>query len=158
MNFFLDIARVGTSQLFEYENKFNVNTKFARHITDQEKQRRVKLFLEATQQMNDYANQARNAIIGTPQKVLIVFDDKLSRKASRYFVANPTEQKNIIEELEDRNSVYFLGDDTQGETSVYKAYKSALAFIDDTNNTLYDPCNADTPIQTYKETFEHLDK
>ena len=64
-----------------------------------ERKRRARLYLEATKSMNDYASQARNAVSGEPQKVLIVFDTILSRKASRYFVAGEQEQKNIIEEL-----------------------------------------------------------
>ena len=68
--------------------------------------------------MNDYANQSRNSVSGEPQQVLIVFDTKMSRKASRYFVAGDTEKKNILAELAARGAHYIIGDDTQGDKSV----------------------------------------
>ena len=156
MNFFLDVSTLGLSKAFEYENTFHINTKFFKHTTETERLRRVNLFIEATRSMNDYANQARNAVSGEPQKVLIIFDSKLSRKASRYFTANETEQLNIINELKARNATFFLGDDTQGDYSVYDAYSGALNFIE--NSTLYDPSekdeNGDDVIQTFAQVFE----
>jgi len=105
--------------------------------------------LEATKSMNDYASQARNAVSGEPQKVLIVFDTVLSRKASRYFVAGEQEQKNILEELEARGAKYFIGDDTT-DKSVYTAYKEALAFL--AANPLYDPAKG-TEVVTFEQAF-----
>lgn len=140
MNFFLDISSLSISKAFSYKGSFNIGTTFFKHATDKERLRRAKLFLEATKSMNDYASQARNAVSGEPQSVLIVFDTILSRKASRYFVADEQERKNIIQELDDRNAVYFWGDD-RTENSVGNAYKQALAFLSDPNNTLYDPSN-----------------
>ena len=99
--------------------------------------------------MNDYASQARNAVSGEPQKVLIVFDTILSRKASRYFVAGEQEQKNILDELEARGAKYFIGDDTT-DKSVYNAYKEALAFL--ASNTLYDPAKG-TEVVTFEQAF-----
>ncbi len=136
MNFFLDISALSISKAFEYKNSFNLGTKYFKHADDPERKRRAKLYLEATKSMNDYASQARNAVSGEPQKVLIVFDTILSRKASRYFVAGEQEKKNIIEELTARGAKYFLGDDTT-EKSVHKAYKEALEYL--ASNTLYDP-------------------
>ena len=101
--------------------------------------------------MNDYANQARNAVSGEPQQVLIVFDTKMSRKASRYFVTTQeVERLNILEELNERGAKYFLGDDS-GENSVYKAYKEAFNFLE--NNSLYDPSKGDDFVKTFAETF-----
>jgi CRISPR-associated protein Cst2 len=142
MNFFLDISSVGISTAFEYKKETHIDTKFFKHIKEVERRRRTELFLEATRSMNDYANQARNAVSGEPQKVLIVFDSKLSRKASRYFSANETEKANILKELDARNAKYFLGNDTEGEMSV----------LDD--STLYDPSEGDEFVQTFAEVFE----
>lgn len=157
MNFFLDISTLGISKAFEYENEFHIKTKFFKHIQEAERRRRVKLFIEATRSMNDYANQARNAVSGEPQKVLIVFDDKLSRKASRYFTANETEKANILSELKSRGAIYFLGDDTEGDVSVWDAYAKALTFLDDEENSLYDPSekdeNGNEIIQTFAQAF-----
>ncbi len=159
MNFFLDISTLGISKVFEYENEFHIKTKFFKHTNEAERLRRVKLFIEATRAMNDYANQARNAVSGEPQKILIIFDEKLSRKAARYFTANDTEKTNILLELKSRDAIYFLGDDTAGEVSVLDAYTKALSFITDTdNNLLYDPSEKDEKggelIQTFSEVFD----
>jgi CRISPR-associated protein Cst2 len=149
MNFFLDISTLSISKAFEYKNSFNLGTKYFKHAGDDERKRRARLYLEATKSMNDYASQARNAVSGEPQKVLIVFDTILSRKASRYFVAGEQEQKNIIEELTARGAKYFLGDDTT-EKSVHKAYKEAFEYL--ASNTLYDPAKG-TEVVTFEQAF-----
>ena len=149
MNFFLDISALSISKAFKYEKSFNLGTKYFKHAGDDERKRRARLYLEATKSMNDYASQARNAVSGEPQKVLIVFDTILSRKASRYFVAGEQEQKNIIEELTARGAIYFLGDDTTKD-SVHKAYKEALEYL--ASNTLYDPAKG-TEVVTFEQAF-----
>jgi CRISPR-associated protein Cst2 len=136
MNFFLDISALSISKAFIYENSFNIATKYFKHVEEVERKRRARLYLEATKCMNDYANQARNAVSGEPRKVLIVFDSILSRKASRYFVADKQEQNNILEELDARKAKYFIGDD-ETENSVFKAYQDALKFLN--GNELFDP-------------------
>jgi CRISPR-associated protein Cst2 len=151
MNFFLDISSLSISKAFKYENSFNLGTKYFKHANSDERKRRARLYLEATKSMNDYASQARNAVSGEPQKVLIVFDSILSRKASRYFVADEIEQKNILTELTARGAKYFIGDD-KTEKSVFNAYKEALNFINDQSNTLYDP-SGDSPVKTFQEAF-----
>lgn len=153
MNFHLDISAVGISKSFTYENQFHIRSNFHKHIDEKERLRRIKLFIEATRSMNDYASQARNAVSGEPQQVLIIFDEKLSRKASRYFTANETEKKNILKELDERNAKYYLGDDTKGETGVYDAYKQAFDFLSNESNTLYDPAGGDDNIQTFEQVF-----
>ncbi len=154
MNFFLDISSLGISKAFEYQKEFHVDTKFFKHIVEPERMRRVKLFLEATRSMNDYASQARNAVSGEPQKVLIVFDTKLSRKASRYFTASEVEKKNILAELKSREAKYFLGDDTEGNVSVIRAFTDACNFLNNEENELYDPCDENVEIKTFAQAFE----
>ncbi len=149
MNFFLDVSALSISKAFEYEGGFNIGTKYFKHADDAERKRRAKLFLEGTRYMNDYASQARNAVSGEPQKVLIVFDPTLSRKASRYFIANEQEQKNILAELDAKNTKYFIGDD-KTDKSVQKAYDEALKFLND--NTLIDPSD-DGDVVTFQEAF-----
>ncbi|MCU0440684.1 MAG: type I-PGING CRISPR-associated protein Cas7/Csp1 [Raineya sp.] len=151
MNFSLDLETVGISKVFKYEDNFSIGKIYIKHISDDERKRRTRLFIEATRMMNDYANQARNAVSGEPQQVLIIFDTKMSRKASRYFVASDIEKKNILAELKERNAAYFLGDDTQEGISVAKAYTEALAFL--AANTLFNPCKDDAKIQTFAEAF-----
>jgi CRISPR-associated protein Cst2 len=142
MNFHLDVGAIGLTKKYQYSDEKHISTEYENHLADaSEKMRRVKLFLEATNSMTDYANQARNAVSGEPQKVLIVIDNRHSRKAIRYF-ASPTkdkERENILKELESRGAKYFLGDDT-GEltqTPVYEAYQKAFETLQE--NELYSP-------------------
>lgn len=155
MNFHLDVSALSISKLFNYEKTLNIGVKYVKHATEQERKRRVKLYLEATRMMNDYANQARNAICGEPEKVFIVFDEHLSRKAMRYFSADEQERKNIIAELDSRNAKYFIGDD-KTENSVNKAYSDALAFLE--ANNLFDPSEKDERgneiIKKYEDIFK----
>lgn len=152
MNFFLDITTLSITKIFRYQGEFHVNTEYIKHVNEKERRRRVKLFLEATRSMTDFANQARNAVSGEPQKVLIVFDSKLSRKASRYFEAEQNEKSNLIAELNERESNYFIGDDTASEKSVNTAYKEAFAILE--KSTLFDPCGGDGNIKKFDEAFK----
>lgn len=137
MNFYLDMNSLCVTEIPEYEGGYNVKINYDGHdISETERKRRVKLFLQSTALMNDYANQSRNAVCGEPRQVIIVFDTIASRKASRYWEANDIEKKNLVEELKDRDAKYWIGDDTT-EKSVLKAYKSAYQELE--SSTLYDP-------------------
>lgn len=141
MNFHIDVGAVGIRKRCEYGNDFHLNTEYVKHIDENERKRRIRLAIEATNALTDYANNARNATSGEPQKVLIVFDTKLSRKACRYFqTEHEIERERILTELTKRNAVYFLGDDTSAETdSVSEAYEKATNYL--AENTLFDPSN-----------------
>lgn len=156
MSFFVDVSAVGIRRRCRYEgeNGWHVKTEHVPHIDDTERRRRIRLALEATASLTDYANQARNATSGEPQKVLIVFDTKLSRKAARYFRAkNDTERNNILAELKARGAEYFLGDDTSDGDSVHVAYQKALQFFDNkAENILWTP--PDLMPQMTTEQFE----
>jgi len=153
MNFFLDISSLSISKAFKYENKFHIETRYFKHVPEVERKRRVMLFLEATRSMNDFASQARNAVSGEPQQVLIVLDTKLSRKASRYFTASASdmERKNILSELESRGAKPILGDDTKGDKGVYQAFDEAIAAL--ASSTLYDPTGGNENIYSFEEAF-----
>lgn len=144
MNFHIDIGAVGIRKRCEYGNDFHLNTEYIKHIDETERKRRISLAIEATNTLTDYANNARNATSGEPQKVLIVFDTKLSRKACRYFqTEHEIERERILAELFKRNAVYFLGDDTSAETdSVAEAYEKATKYL--AENTLFDPSDGST--------------
>lgn len=158
MNFFLDVGSLSISKRFTYGNGgFHVSTDFIKHVPEKERKRRVKLFLEATRSITDYANQARNAACGEPQKALIVFDTKVSRKASRFFQAEQKECINLLEELKDRKAFYVIGDDTNGEVSVASAYKTVLDLLANEKTTLFDPAGGDDNVVTFAEAFT-LDK
>lgn len=152
MNFFLDITTLSISKIFRYNGEYHVSTEYVKHVNEKERKRRVKLFLEATRSMTDFANQARNAVSGEPQKVLIVFDNKLSRKASRYFEATAPEKTNLIAELKDRNAEVIIGDDTAGVKSVNAAYNEVLDLLE--KSTLFDPCEGDENVRNFSEAFQ----
>lgn len=155
MNFFIDIGAVSIRKDFTYENEMHLQTNYHKHVTEDERKRRVKLALEATNSLTDYANNARNATTGEPQKVLIVFDTKLSRKAARYFTAEEPERQNILRELKKRGAICYFGDDTLSDgDSVFDAYEKAFQFLNE--NTLFDPTGGATPITT--EEYEHRTK
>src|SRR5437764_1979203 len=118
-----------------------MKTEHVKHISEEERRPLIGLAHEATSSLTDYANNARNATSGEPQKVLIVFDTKLSRKASRYFQqeTSETERQNILRELEKRKAVCFFGDDTAEGDSVADAYGKALGFLEERENALFDP-------------------
>lgn len=143
MSFHLDVSAVGVTKKFSYKEEKHIDTYYEDHLSGKpgERKRRIELFLEATRSMTDYANQARNATTGEPQKVLIVLDTKMSRKASRYFASDSnTEKERILAELKNRNAEYFLGDDTDANTmSVDEAYSQAFKALD--TNELYNPAN-----------------
>lgn len=151
MNFFLDIANLSISKKFTYQNGFHIQTEYVKHVTDAERKRRVKLFLEATRSMTDYANEARNAVTGEPQKVLIVFDTKMSRKACRYFEGSENERKNIIAELDERKAFHSVGDDSSEEDNVQKTYKDALEELE--NSNLFNPAGEDNTVMTFADAF-----
>lgn len=150
MSFFLDVTALSISKGYRYENSFCVEAVYHKHATEAERKRRVELYLKATRLMNDYANQARNAVCGEPQQVLIVFDNELGRKASRYFVAGEIERANILKELDVRGAKYFIGDD-RTENSVLQAYTGALNFLED--NKLFTCDSDDTCVETYQSVY-----
>jgi CRISPR-associated protein Cst2 len=151
MNFFIDVGAVSIRQRFKYEGEMHLATEYVKHVDEAERKRRIRLALESTASLTEYANNARNATSGEPQQVLIVFDTKLSRKASRYFKAGEVERANILKELDGRGATYFFGDDTaEGKDSVAEAYGKALKFLDE--NTLFDPTGGAAPITS--EQFE----
>ena len=150
MSFHIDVGAVGIRRRCSYEKELHIRTEFVKHLREEERTRRIRLALEASGQLTDYANNARNATSAEPQKVLIIFDTRLSRKACRYFWMNAIEQRNLLSDLEARNATYFLGNDTtESGLSVGAAYREAVAFLN--ASTLYDPSGGDDQIKTTEE-------
>lgn len=141
MSFHLDVGAVSRTKAFRYEDEKHVGTKIETHGIDAtERKRRIRMALDATRSLTDYANQARNATSGEPQQVLIALDPKMSRKVARFFDSETTdaERTNLLAELKDRGALVFHGDDTTAEgDSVHTAYRKALAALDE--HDLYDP-------------------
>ncbi len=145
MSFFIDVGAVGIRKRYKYQDELHLETQYVKHISADERKRRITLALEATSSITDYANQARNATSGEPQQTLIVFDTKLSRKAARYFKAGDVERGNILKELDARGATYFFGDDTSDTgDSVFEAYEKARKFL--VENDIFDPNPTDQNI------------
>lgn len=136
MNYHLDVGIVGATKKFEYDGEAHLSSHYEQHVDDAEHARRVRLFLDATRSMTDYANQARNAVSGEPHRVLIVLDPGMSRKAVHYF-SKPNMQAAILKELDARGATYFMGNDEGDGDTVYEAYAKALSAIE--KSTLYRP-------------------
>ncbi|MEM1044340.1 MAG: type I-PGING CRISPR-associated protein Cas7/Csp1 [Bacteroidota bacterium] len=145
MSFHVDVGAVSRTKAFTYDDEKHVGTEIETHgIDDAERRRRVRLALEATRSLTDYANQARNATSGEPERVLIVLDPKMSRKAARFFEPRTSDaereavQANLLAELDARGALVFQGDDTTADgPSVHEAYEAALAAL--AEHDLYDP-------------------
>ena len=145
MSFHVDVGAVSRTKAFTYDDEKHVGTEIETHGVDAaERLRRVRLALEATRSLTDYANQARNATSGEPERVLIVLDPKMSRKAARFFEPRATDaereavQANLLAELDARGALVFQGDDTTADgPSVHEAYEAALAAL--AEHDLYDP-------------------
>ena len=145
MSFHIDVGAVSRTKAFTYDDEKHVGTEIETHGIDaDERRRRIRLALEATRSLTDYANQARNATSGEPEQVLIVLDPKMSRKVSRFFEPRDSAEeleairKNILDELQNRGALVFHGDDTSAEgDSVYDAYEKALTAL--AKHDLYDP-------------------
>ncbi|TXB62834.1 type I-PGING CRISPR-associated protein Cas7/Csp1 [Phaeodactylibacter luteus] len=148
MNFSLDIGALSISKGFEYGGKsMHLGSTYFLHADAAERKRRARLFLEAAMSLNDYANQARNMVSGEPQQVLIVFDNKVSRKAARFFQANEKERENILAELRERKARVFYGNDKEGDTSVFAAKKQAITFL--MENALFNPAGETSNVVPY---------
>jgi CRISPR-associated protein Cst2 len=173
MHFFLDLTAAGIQKQYTYDKERHVDTRYERLVEPEERKRRARLFLEATSSLTDYAMQARFATSAEPQKVLIVLDTKLSRKAARYFMPANTdadedrrkeeekrkaiERRNILRELDARGAHFFFGDDTAEDgaevtyaegksvkkSSVFEAYQAALGALEKAE--IYDPSAPGAP-------------
>ena len=158
--FHLDCTTLSASKRYTYQapneddRGLHVDTEHVRHASPEERERRARLFLEATRYINAYASQARNATSGEPQKVLIVLDTRLSRKAARYYDMTDTEQQRLLDELDERGAQYFKGDDTDPDaSSVQAAYSDALDALEKEGIVDWAEETMD-----YAETFEALDE
>ncbi len=154
MSFHIDVGAVSFRKYYKYGAQgttqgVHLETKYARHASEEERKRRIHLALEATSALTEYANNARNATSAEPQKVLIAFDTRLSRKACRYYKDGVTEweRKCMTAEITGRGGAIFIGDDTDRQAkSVAEAYKAAFDFLE--NNDLFDPAPGTEEITT----------
>lgn len=155
----LDCTALSVSKRHTYEAEatdkgIHVDTDLIQHVPDDERRRRARLFLQASRFMTDYASQARNATTAEPQRVFIVLDPVLSRKAARYFRVSGAERANIRKELDARDALYFEGDDTTDDgTAVFEAFDAALDALD-----AHDLAGGGNEVLPYAETFTAMEE
>jgi CRISPR-associated protein Cst2 len=131
VTFALDLRMIGNQEVPKYEKGKHLSTSLVSKIEDNEKLRRMSLFVDGTRNLS-FSNQARNAFCAEPERVLIVLDPKLSRKAERFWRSNTTNKwrENFLAELEERNAIYFIGDDSSDDhMSVNQAYSAAFEVL-----------------------------
>jgi CRISPR-associated protein Cst2 len=141
-SFNLDLTAMAISKAYEYGAIFDDEDRGVRvgerevpHRSEAERRRRANLFLQAIQHLGDYASQARNMVAGSPDKVLIVLDTHVNRKAAKYFKADSAEettaeenaqQRAIRSEIDSRGGATFLGSDlTEEGLTVQQAFSAA---------------------------------
>lgn len=154
----LDLRKLSTSERYyfdadeEDDRGMHVQTEHIRHCSLDEKKRRAKLFLRAASQITEHASQARNMTTAEPFEVLIVLDNKISRKAAQYFDSPSAKKEAILEELVAREAEYFYGSDLDEEEDfVFEAFDEAVSTLGE--REIYD--NADQKL-TYAETYESV--
>lgn len=144
ITFGLDIRIVGNVEVPKYLDGKHLSTSLISKIHDSEKIRRMGLFIDGTRNLS-FSNQARNAFCAEPERVLIVFDSRLSRKSEKFWKITTTDKwrKNFLTELEDRNAIYFIGDDYDDvQMSVNQTYSAALEMLNANPNRFLFPTNS----------------
>lgn len=69
MSFHIDVGAVSRTKAHTYDNEKHVGTEIETHgVGAVERRRRIRLALDATRSLTDYANQARNATSGEPER------------------------------------------------------------------------------------------
>ncbi|MFW5847907.1 MAG: hypothetical protein ACOCVF_03225 [bacterium] len=94
------------------------------------RKKRVAIILEAIRYLTGFANQSRNLIDVTPDKILVIFNFKNSDLSfMNYWKDDEITKKNKLEELNSSDHlVHFIGDNNT-ENSAYVAWKEAYKFL-----------------------------
>mgnify|MGYP006424893605 CR=1 FL=1 len=143
-----DIAALNESD--EKSRGVCVGENVVAHASPDERLRRAQLMLQATRYVNAHASQARNMSALEPQRVCIVLDPVISRKAARYFKMSTEEQTALRNELTNRGATVFIGDDEdESERTVAEAYEAAADEL--AADGIY---QEDWPVKSYEETYE----
>jgi len=123
-NYMLDCSMLSTTKYYEFDpsKKTFISEHYIKHVDETERKRRVRLFIEATSQLIGLANQARNAVVNTPEKVFIAFDEVGS--FVKFFEMDQNRQSDYLSDLNTRKIKYFIGDNKKVESgfSVREAY------------------------------------
>jgi CRISPR-associated protein Cst2 len=138
-SFNIQTEMVGVTVEPVYEDNAHVRNQIVHHIDREEKVRRIKLALEATRFLNDYANSARNMTSAEPVEVYIALDTVLSRGAANFFSPGVTDQEreNVKKAILARGGEVIHGDNRK-EFGVEDAYRFALETLDKRGVLLYE--------------------
>ena len=109
-SFCLDVNELGIHKSFRYENVEHVETFHTQFITDTERLRRIKMFVEAATNLTDFAGQARNSTASTPSKVFIAFDTVYDRYSDNFFNLSEEDKQTLVQFIQKRGGVVFYGE------------------------------------------------
>lgn len=126
-NYQLDCSELSTTKYFNYEKSNHVSSVFYKHVEESERLRRASLFVKATQKIEGFANQSRNAVVNTPNKVFISFSENMG--FVKFFDMSELSQKSLKKDMDTNNIRYFIGDD-ETDYSVSDAYRDALEYLE----------------------------
>lgn len=128
-NYVLDVAYLTATNHYEYVNNKLVDSRIIKLASEDVRKYRAELFIKGTSYLTGLANQARNSVINTPKKVMIVFDTQRC-VFSKFFDLNEEDRNKQIEYYNENNIKYFIGGEGYTE-SVNSAYKKAIKYLED---------------------------
>ena len=153
-NYMLDCVNLSTTEYFNFDeaNKF-VSRVYTKHVSEEERKKRAEMFLRGTSYLLGLANQSRNAVQNTPERVFICFSDKM--KFVKFFELSEESQAKMLADLDSNNITYFLGGDGY-EMSVDSAYSAAVEYL--STNELVDLSNEQLTHEEARNKYQVLDK
>ncbi|MFW5847901.1 MAG: hypothetical protein ACOCVF_03195 [bacterium] len=110
---------------------------------DEKRKKRLLGYIKTIQHLNGFANQARNMIDLSPDRLIaVLFFEYPDKRFSNFFSVSETKRKNLIEELEARQKngelLYFIGDDESNSDDTLTVFKTFEKIYDEINNLKID--------------------
>ena len=133
-SFHLNVDSLGVKYYDNVDKNMNVGKVYKAFYSEEEKLRRIKMFIKASTCLTGYSNSARNMVSGEPSEVIIAFMPNHSNKISRYYSEHTTdtERDAILKQVIQMGGVVFRGCDNE-EVTVYDCVELALAEIENWN-------------------------
>ena len=128
----LNIDEVGRKKTFTIVDKKFVQETNELLITQEEKMKRLELYLKSVGELKGLANYSRNATNNTPNKIFISFAE--NRRFVKFFQMSQMEQTNYLRTLEPGS--YFIGDDNT-DFSVNDAITASIEWLNSNVEKLY---------------------
>jgi len=126
----LECKHLSSTNYFTYTDGKHLSTISYKHVDEDERKRRAELFILATQYLEGWANQSRNAVENSPKDVFISFNT--NSEHIDFFNLSDKQRENLLKKLDSNNVKYFIGSDDSDFSvdDAYKAAKQHLSTID----------------------------